>query len=77
MSPVTVRLLDAFSPGNITQMVTLPIQFPSSNILPIDFYVTHLHSLSNCYIRAKEPLIKDGNMVYLCYIRAFRLIDWP
>ena len=27
--------------------------------------------------RLKEPLMKDGDMVYLCYIRAFRLIDRP
>ncbi|SJL04331.1 uncharacterized protein ARMOST_07697 [Armillaria ostoyae] len=38
--PVQLRLLDSSAGSHISQSITLPICFPSGDILSVDFYVT-------------------------------------
>ncbi|SJL07238.1 uncharacterized protein ARMOST_10581 [Armillaria ostoyae] len=45
--PVQLRLLDSSAGSHISQSITLPIRFPSGDILSVDFYVTCLDSSCN------------------------------
>ncbi len=45
--PVQLRLLDGSAGSHISQSITLPVHFPSGNIISIDFYVTRLDSSCN------------------------------
>ncbi len=45
--PVQLRLLDGSARSHISQSITLPVCFPSGNIISIDFYVTRLDSSCN------------------------------
>ncbi len=45
--PVQLRLLDGSAGSHISQSITLPVRFPSGNIISIDFYVTRLDSSCN------------------------------
>ena len=42
MDPLWLQLFDGSSNHTITQVTTLPLQFPSGEILSVDFYVTPL-----------------------------------
>ncbi|SJL12794.1 uncharacterized protein ARMOST_16225 [Armillaria ostoyae] len=45
--PVQLQLLDGSTRSHISQSITLPICFPSGDILFVDFYITHLDSSCN------------------------------
>ncbi len=45
--PVQLRLLDGSAGSHISQSITLPVHFPSRDIILIDFYITHLDSSCN------------------------------
>ncbi len=45
--PVQLWLLDGSTGSHISQSITLPVCFPSRNIISIDFYVTRLDSSCN------------------------------
>ncbi len=45
--PVQLRLLDGSAGSHISQSITLPVCFPSGDIISINFYVTRIDSSCN------------------------------